>query len=129
MKLLQRGVMPETPVPWLVTVALNQLRNTRSRDARRRQLLTLDHAADASSKPSPSPDQVVLAAESRQRVRATLDQLPAQQAQLLLLSAEGYSYREIAATLDLEEGSVGTLILRAKRAFRARHGEDTDASS
>lgn len=126
-KLLQRGVMPDTPVPWLVTVALNQLRNTRSRDARRHQLLTLEHGVDPPASPSPSPDHELLIEESRQTVRATLSQLSERQAQLLLLSAEGYSYREIGTILELEEGSVGALILRAKRAFRACHTEVSDA--
>ncbi len=127
-KLLQRGGMPDAPVPWLVTVALNQLRNTRSRDARREELLMQDHDAATFGARSPSPDQALLAEESRRLVRTTLDQLPERQAQLLLLSAEGYSYREIADVLALTEASVGTLILRAKRAFRALHAGDADAS-
>jgi DNA-directed RNA polymerase specialized sigma24 family protein len=36
--------------------------------------------------------------------------------------AEGYSYRDIAAALDLRETSVGTLLARAKRAFRENYG-------
>ena len=37
---------------------------------------------------------------------------------MLLLRAEGYGYRELAAALDLNESSMGTLLARAKRAFR-----------
>ena len=125
-KLLQRGDMPVTPVPWLVTVALNQLRNTRSRDARRVQLMTAISDVEATSDAA-GPDDVVLADERRRQVRRTLDQLPVRQAKLLMLSAEGYSYGEIAAALDLNDASVGTLLLRAKQAFRATHAENTDA--
>jgi RNA polymerase sigma-70 factor, ECF subfamily len=127
-KLLQRGDMPLTPVPWLVTVALNQFRNTRNRDERRRQLLTLVADADVDGLPVPHADAALLAVESQQSVRATLRQLPQREAALLLMSAEGYSYREIAATLYLTETSVGSLILRARRAFRALHVEVPDAS-
>jgi len=46
---------------------------------------------------------------------------------MLLLRAEGYSYREIASALQLNEPSVGTLLARAKRAFREAY-EKPDAS-
>jgi RNA polymerase sigma-70 factor, ECF subfamily len=127
-KLLHRGDMPDTPVPWLVTVALNQLRNTRSRERRREQLL----AAAADDEPEafrvPRADTALLQVESQQRVRTTLSQLPARQAALLMMSAEGYSYREIAQAMELTEASVGAMILRARRAFRALHSESADAS-
>ena len=45
-----------------------------------------------------------------------------------LLQAEGYSYRDIAAALELNEGSVGTLLARARRAFLAAYGRESDAS-
>jgi DNA-directed RNA polymerase specialized sigma24 family protein len=41
----------------------------------------------------------------------------------LLLRAEGYSYRDIATALDLNEASVGTLLARAVRAFRESYGD------
>ena len=46
---------------------------------------------------------------------------------LLLLRAEGFSYREIARALELNEGSVGTLLARAQRSFRVKYGESGDA--
>lgn len=47
--------------------------------------------------------------------------------QLLLLRAEGYSYRDIAVALELNEASVGVLLARAKRAFREKYEEVFDA--
>ena len=48
-------------------------------------------------------------------------------AQLLLLRANGLAYRELAATLGIEPGSVGTMLARAEadfeKKFRARYGE------
>jgi DNA-directed RNA polymerase specialized sigma24 family protein len=46
---------------------------------------------------------------------------------MLLLRAEGYGYRAIAAALELNELSVGTLLARAKRAFRTLYEESLDA--
>jgi RNA polymerase sigma-70 factor (ECF subfamily) len=68
--------------------------------------------------PAPSPEQAAMAGDVRRRVRLALDQLPVRDRQLLLLQAEGYRYRDIAAALDLNEASVGVLLARAKRAFR-----------
>lgn len=45
------------------------------------------------------------------------------QAQLLVLRASGHSYKELAAALDLEPGSVGTLMVRAEVAFEQRYLE------
>ncbi|MBA3258421.1 MAG: hypothetical protein H0T68_03010, partial [Gemmatimonadales bacterium] len=47
---------------------------------------------------------------------------------LLLLHTEGYSYRDLAVALGLNEASVGTLLARARRAFRRCYGETSDAS-
>jgi RNA polymerase sigma-70 factor (ECF subfamily) len=47
---------------------------------------------------------------------------------LLLLRAEGYSYRDMAAALQINEASIGTLLARAKREFQRLYGEDPDAS-
>ena len=46
---------------------------------------------------------------------------------MLLLQAEGYRYREIAAALGLNEASVGVLLARARHAFRQVYEEASDA--
>jgi RNA polymerase sigma-70 factor (ECF subfamily) len=68
----------------------------------------------------------MLAEESRLRVRRAIDRLPERERRLLLLRAEGYSYRDIAVALELNEASVGTLLARARRSFRECY-EDPDA--
>ena len=45
------------------------------------------------------------------------------QAQLLLLRAAGHSYKELAAALEIEAGSVGTSLVRAEAAFAERYRE------
>jgi RNA polymerase sigma-70 factor (ECF subfamily) len=117
-RLYARGSLPDAPEAWLITVAMNLFRNVRSMRARRRRLLTVPRAEAVLADPPPSPAQTAVATDARERVRAALDHLPARERQMLLLRAEGYSYRDIAAALELNEASVGTLLARAKRAFR-----------
>ena len=57
------------------------------------------------------------ALQLRAKVRDALNRLSLRERELLLLRAEGYSYRDLAAVLELNETSVGTLLARAKRAF------------
>lgn len=126
-KLYSRGALPDRPEAWLVTVALNLLRNAKSTARRHVRLLTPARAEGAHSDPGPAPDQAAEAEAARQRVRATIDRLPERERELLLLSAEGYSYRDMAATLELNEASVGVLLARARAAFRALYGGASDA--
>ena len=121
-RLYQRGSLPDRPDRWLVTVALNLFRNERSMAGRRRDLRR-ERARDIAPARLPSPVERVESEEVRARVRAALDRLPSRDRELLLLRAEGYGYRDLAAMLELREASVGTFLSRAKRAFRAAWGE------
>lgn len=67
---------------------------------------------------APSPEEEVLFEERRMLVRKPLDALPPRERALLLLREEGYSYRELAVVLEIVETTVGTLLARAKVAFR-----------
>jgi len=74
-----------------------------------------------------NPEQVRAEDEEREHVRQTLAALDSRAAELLLLRSHGLSYSEVAAALDLNPASVGTLITRAQQAFRKeylkRYGE------
>jgi RNA polymerase sigma-70 factor (ECF subfamily) len=94
---------------WLRRVCLNTAYN-RLRDE-----------TDASA----APLMDVLRAEQQRAVRQALASLPERQRACLLLRHAGYSYAEIAATLDLAVGSVGVLLARGERAFREAY-LDTD---
>lgn len=125
-RLNRRGAMPDRPELWLITVALNLFRNVKSTRSRRRRLLTIARAESVLADPPPTPALVHDAAESSAQVRRAMGRLPEREQQLLLLRAEGFSYRDIAAALDLNEPSIGTLLARAKRAFRVAY-EGSDA--
>jgi RNA polymerase sigma-70 factor (ECF subfamily) len=116
----------DDPAAWMYRVAVNAgLDAVRSATRRRRNeaaagVETLRAAA------SESALEELLRAERQARVRDTLAALKAREAQLLLLRASDLSYREIAATLGVAAGSVGTLLARAEaefeRRFRSRYG-------
>jgi RNA polymerase sigma-70 factor, ECF subfamily len=117
-RLYQRGAFPEDPRAWIVTVANNLLRDEHRRSRRRRGLLERNSAAAAPQFVPPTPEAVLITQEQLAAVRAALQDLPLRDRQMLLLRHEGYSYREIAKALDLGETSVGSMLLRATRAFR-----------
>lgn len=117
-KLYQRGTLPDSPTAWLVTVAMNSFRNRRSASSRRVRLLTLARGSSVHSDASADPAMQVEREEVRRRVREALDRLTERDRQLLLLRAEGYEYSELAEMLGIAGASVGTLLARAKGAFR-----------
>lgn len=125
-RLYQRRSLPDRPEAWLITVALNLFRNQRSMRARRRALLTHSRGARVHSDPPPAPGEEADDG-MRERVRAAIEGLSERDRALLLLRAEGFAYRDIALALDLNEASVGTLLARAKRAFRNACGDLDDA--
>jgi RNA polymerase sigma-70 factor (ECF subfamily) len=126
-RLYRRGSMPDRPNAWLITVAVNLLRNARSSRRRRLRLLTHARGEAVHSDVLATPAEAVAASESRSRVRKAIDTLPERERSLLLLHAEGYRYGDIAAALQLHEASVGTLLARARKAFRAAYDQAPDA--
>ena len=126
-RLYRRGALPDAPPAWLISVAMNLFRNAHSSTNRRRRLLTVARGERMQADPPPSPEEVALADDTRRQVRCAIDRLPERERNLLLLHAEGYTYRDIAAALELNEHSVGTLLARARRAFRECYEGSADA--
>ncbi|HEV8365559.1 MAG TPA: sigma-70 family RNA polymerase sigma factor [Gemmatimonadaceae bacterium] len=126
-RLFQRGSMPDDPAAWLVSVAHNLLRNERTQITRRLRLLEQRGGELAPRDSGPAADAALDARELRVNVRRALDALPERERQMLLLRYEGFSYREIAHALAINETSVGTLLARAKVAFRDALGGSASA--
>ena len=127
-RLHRRGAMPDRPGVWLITVALNLFRNVKSTSARRTRLLSGAWARGSLMAEPPEQPPTQDSPESSETVRRALGRLSPRDQQMLLLRAEGYSYHDIASALSLNEASVGTLLARAKRAFREAYVEGTGAS-
>ena len=117
------GAQGEQAGGWLhrtaVRIGLNELRS-RLRSSRHERMSDATPGAR-------DPEQVRASAEMQEHVRTVLGALDPRQAELLLLRAGGLSYAEVAAALELNPASVGTLISRAQQAFRKefiqRYGE------
>jgi RNA polymerase sigma-70 factor, ECF subfamily len=105
---------------WLYRVALraglDELRR-QTRRARYEGLLGLVRAKRAPV----TPEELHLATEEQDRVRFVLSIIEPRQAEFLLLRSQGFSYDEVASTLNLNPASVGTLLSRAQQAFRKEY--------
>lgn len=105
---------------WLRRVCLNLAFN-RARDVGRWR----DRGERAEPPTAPlDPAEEAERSDQRRRVRAVLNRLPDKQRDCLLLRHAGYSYQEIAETLDIAKGSVGTTLARAERAFKQNYLHD-----
>lgn len=121
---------PDNPRPWLFAVALNLVRDDGRRAVRQGRRLELYR--EEGPKSAPAPDQTLEEFEQTVAVRAALDTLATRDREALLLKAEGFDYDEIAATLGLAKGAIGTTLSRARRrlveAYRAQE-KDRHAAS
>jgi len=127
-RLYRRGSLPDRPEAWLISVALNLFRNERAGRSRRKRILAAVPEERFVSAPPPAPGAEGLEHDERARVRRALEQLPERDQQLLVLSAEGYRYRELATALRLHEASVGVFLARARASFKAMYEGSTDGS-
>lgn len=69
--------------------------------------------------PGKTPEEAVFAAEDRELLTRALNELPADQREILTLRAiDDLSYSEIARILNLQEGTVKSRLSRARTALR-----------
>ncbi|MCH9683956.1 MAG: sigma-70 family RNA polymerase sigma factor [Deltaproteobacteria bacterium] len=98
---------------WLLRVALNRgLNALRSRGRRQAR----EQASDAPAA-AEDPETVVAARATQSKVRAALATLEPRAAKLLTLRQLGLSYAELADVVEVRSSSIGTLLVRAQRAF------------
>jgi RNA polymerase sigma-70 factor, ECF subfamily len=69
----------------------------------------------------PTPEEIHSATQEQDRVRGVLGGIAPRHAELLVLRSQGFNYEELAATLELNPASVGTLLSRAQQAFRKEY--------
>lgn len=111
-------------------LAFNRLRADRRARARLERVGRLELGSghgvgDAEESDADGPAQVALRHEEQAAVRVALAALPDRQRECLLLRYAGYSYAEIATTLEIAIGSVGVLLARAERTFRLTYRRHT----
>ena len=98
---------------WLVRtawrLALDRRRSDRRRGAR-------EQAVVAVADPPPSAEQIAATRQAEERVWSALDRLPEKLRLMVVLAAiEGHGTREVAALLDLPEGTVKSRLFRARQ--------------
>jgi RNA polymerase sigma-70 factor (ECF subfamily) len=98
--------------------ALNALRGSRRRLDREERATRQDLPVRLVSEEDADPAGAVLLQEQRAAVRAALGKLEARDSLLLLGRHSGLSYAELAAALDVNPSSIGTLLARAEQRFK-----------
>ena len=102
--------------PWLFRAAAHTALN-RLRGRKRREKRELAQAVDEATKTLDPAAQAELN-EERLQVRKALAKLPAKPATVLVLRSSGLSYSEIAESIGVGTGQIGTLLRRAEAALR-----------
>jgi len=111
---------------WLYRVAtnlgFNAIRTRKRRTAREERVtqaeLPLQRPLD--------PEHEAVRREERALVQSVLLEMPARARAVLTLRQAGCSYAEIATTVGIAPGSVGTTLVRAEALFRQRYEVVTD---
>jgi len=105
---------------WLVTIALNAFRDRMRRKGR--DVLSLDAAGEEPEAPAAAPDPALpLDLIADDRLLRALDALPpAARAVLALAVIEGLPGPAIARAMEMPEGTVRSLLSRAKALLRRR---------
>jgi RNA polymerase sigma factor (sigma-70 family) len=101
---------------WLYRAAAHKALN-RVRGRRRREKRELSQATDESAH-TMDPQHMLEVSEDRRLVRQALARLAPKPATVLVLRASGLSYAEVAQSLGVGIGQIGTLLRRAEAALR-----------
>jgi RNA polymerase sigma factor (sigma-70 family) len=102
---------------WLYRTATNLgIDALRARARRRKYEDAAARTQEGAAAASPLDDMVRV--EQRRRVREVLAAIKPTQAQILILRASGFSYKELADVLELKPGGIGTMLSRAQAEFR-----------
>jgi RNA polymerase sigma-70 factor (ECF subfamily) len=68
-----------------------------------------------------NPEQLHSANEEQERVRVVLSAINPRYAEFLLLRSQDFTYDEVAAILNMNPASIGTLLSRAQASFRKEY--------
>lgn len=117
----------ENPAAWLYTVVTRVCYDWLKR-AKRSPVTTFSEAGEFPDL-QPTPDQALTDLEDLATVRRALDQLVPRDRMILLMRHSASPYREIAGAVGCAETSVGQLLHRAERRFKAAYEELSNPSS
>ena len=107
---------PERPGPWLYRAAAHGALNELRGEGRRR--VREERDARLWDRGAPDPGDLVATREEIAELRRSLTRLKQGEATLLALRYSGFSYNEIAQTMGLPVGQIGTRLRRAELRLR-----------
>ncbi len=109
---------------WLLRVTMNVARNAlrgQSRATAREDAYAQD--AERKSWFAPAPEEEFERRTEIEEARRTLARIKEPMRSCLILKQQGLSYKEIASTLQINEGNVGSLVARGRKEFVRLYGK------
>ncbi len=105
--------------PWLMRIVVNAALDSR----RRGKVRQAEAIAETLESGGLGPDRMAEAALLREKIDAGLAELPERQrVALVLFDSEGWGHADIAAALNVPEGTVRSYVFHARRAMRKTLG-------
>ena len=111
--------------PWLLRVTMNVARNTlrgQNRAVAREEKFA-EMAVTTGDTVVAAPEEEYERRVEIEAARRALDKIKEPMRSCLLLKQQGLSYKEIAATLSINEANVGSLVARGRKEFVRVYGE------
>jgi RNA polymerase sigma-70 factor, ECF subfamily len=115
-----RKAQHENVEAWLYRVAVRTGVDGLRRQTRRAHYERVLAWVRSRSAPA-NPEQLHSVTEEQERVRAVLSVIHPRHAQFLVLRSQDFTYDEVAAILNLNPASIGTLLSRAQESFRKEY--------
>jgi RNA polymerase sigma-70 factor, ECF subfamily len=107
------------PTAWILRICINSALDRSGRNRRAHAAASVTNIASIPSSQASQPEQLI-AREQQIAVRVAIAQMPAREAEaLLLLAVEGCNYPEIAQAMGCRESTVRVLVMKARRRLRA----------
>jgi len=114
----------DNPPAWLSKVTNNlcfsYMRSEGSR-RRREEIVLANSAKDGFSQAAVSAESAALDREEFRLIHKALKKLQPRDRMVLLMKFSGYKYDEIAATVEINRNSVGTILARARKKFKQEY--------
>jgi len=114
-----------TESTWLYRIAVNVVLRWRERRGALPGSVRLEGVAPLAAPAEDSPERLTLRADANERMHRAVEALPDDLRTRLLLHAwEGLKYREIAAVLEVPDGTVMSRLYAARQRLRRELGDD-----
>ena len=101
---------------FIARIAQNRAISFVAREVRRPQTAEMPETIEADA---PSPEETAIHANEREALVAATQQLPLPQRQVIVMLLEGFTYAEIAETLEIAPNALALRLSRAKSALKA----------